>query len=104
MVLLLLRPCLFHRLCRCPMAHRGFHPVSGERSSCCSRNARIGLCVGLSVVVIATVVAVLVWHQGRLQKPPTFQKWKGRGTTSNFSQIVLGRCYTYIQFLRPELG
>lgn len=87
------------------MAQRGFHPVSGERSGRCSRNARIGLCVGLSVAVIATVVAVLVWHQGRLQKPPpTPQKWNGTGTTSNFSQIVLGRCYTYIQFLRPELG
>ncbi|XP_049645927.1 ADP-ribosyl cyclase/cyclic ADP-ribose hydrolase 1 [Suncus etruscus] len=85
------------------MAQRGFHPVSGERSGRCSRNARIGLCVGLSVAVIATVVAVLVWHQGRLQKPPPPQKWKGRGTTSNFSHIVLGRCYTYIQFLRPEL-
>ncbi|XP_042792786.1 ADP-ribosyl cyclase/cyclic ADP-ribose hydrolase 1 isoform X3 [Panthera leo] len=85
------------------MADHRFRPVSGEKPCCdISKKARICLCVVfglLVVVIIAVVVGIVMWRQ-----PPQHQEWKGAGTTAHFYEIILGRCYTYTQIVRPELG
>ncbi|XP_030170032.1 ADP-ribosyl cyclase/cyclic ADP-ribose hydrolase 1 [Lynx canadensis] len=85
------------------MADHRFRPVSGEKPCCdISKKAQICLCVVfglLVVVIIAAVVGIVMWRQ-----PPQHQEWKGAGTTAHFYEIILGRCYTYTQIVRPELG
>ncbi|XP_039097466.1 ADP-ribosyl cyclase/cyclic ADP-ribose hydrolase 1 [Hyaena hyaena] len=85
------------------MADHRFSAVSREKPCCdISRKAQICLCVVLGllvVVVIAAVVGTLMWHQ-----PPKHKEWKGAGTTAHLYEIILGRCYTYTQIVRPDLG
>uniref|UniRef100_A0A452T2Y5 ADP-ribosyl cyclase/cyclic ADP-ribose hydrolase 1 n=1 Tax=Ursus maritimus TaxID=29073 RepID=A0A452T2Y5_URSMA len=83
------------------MASHRFSSVS-EEEPCCdiSRKTKICLCVffGLLIaVVIAVPVGILMW-------PRPHKEWKGEGTTAHFYEILLGRCYTYTQIVRPELG
>ncbi|XP_035570026.1 ADP-ribosyl cyclase/cyclic ADP-ribose hydrolase 1 [Canis lupus dingo] len=85
------------------MANHRFSSVSEEEKPCCgiSRKAQICLCVLfilLIVVGIAVPVGILMWRQ-----PPKHKEWKGPGTTAHFYEILLGRCYTYTQVVRPEL-
>lgn len=81
--------------------HR-FSPVSGEEPCCnLSKKVKIGLgvlCVLVVLVIIAVVVGVLL---GRPK--PKLKEWDGKGSTPHFPEIVLGRCYTFTQVLRPEL-
>ncbi|XP_029804367.1 ADP-ribosyl cyclase/cyclic ADP-ribose hydrolase 1 isoform X2 [Suricata suricatta] len=85
------------------MADHRFSAVSRGKSCCnISKKAQICLCLVfglLVVVIIAVVVGILMWHQ-----PPKHKEWKGAGTTAHFYEIILGRCYTYTQIVRPELG
>ncbi|XP_046513525.1 ADP-ribosyl cyclase/cyclic ADP-ribose hydrolase 1 [Equus quagga] len=86
------------------MANHRFSPVSEGEQPCCdiSRKAQICLCVVLSLLVlmiIAVVTAILMWPRS----PPNHKEWQGSGTTAHFGDIVLGRCYTYTQIVRPEL-
>ncbi|EFB27875.1 hypothetical protein PANDA_004359, partial [Ailuropoda melanoleuca] len=83
------------------MASHRFSSVS-EEEPCCdiSRKTKICLCVFfglLIVVVIAVPVGILMW-------PRPHKEWKGEGTTAHFYEILMGRCYTYTQIVRPELG
>ncbi|XP_025742890.1 ADP-ribosyl cyclase/cyclic ADP-ribose hydrolase 1 [Callorhinus ursinus] len=83
------------------MANHRFSSVS-EEEPCCniSKKTLICLCVffGLLIaVIIAVPVGILMW------RPPPKQ-WKGEGTTAHLYEILLGRCYTYTQIVRPELG
>lgn len=85
-----------------PMSEHRFSTVPREEPSChLSKKAKrclaIALCV-LVAVIIAVVVGVLKWPRA-----PQHREWSGTGTTPHLSEIVLGRCYTYTQVLRPEL-
>ncbi|KAG3276877.1 ADP-ribosyl cyclase/cyclic ADP-ribose hydrolase 1 [Ictidomys tridecemlineatus] len=84
------------------MSSYEFSPVRSGEEPCCriSKKALIGSGVGLLVVSLAVVVAVVVL---KVRSPPELLEWHGRGTTSHFSEIVLGRCFTYTQLIRPEL-
>ncbi|KAM7156704.1 ADP-ribosyl cyclase/cyclic ADP-ribose hydrolase 1 isoform 1-T2 [Molossus nigricans] len=82
------------------MPNDGFSPEEGEKPCCkLSKKAKIGLGIFLCVLVVATVIlVVLMWYPA-----PKHKEWNGPGTTPHFPEIVLGRCYTYTQVLRPEL-
>lgn len=86
-----------------PMSDHRFSSVpTEEEPGCChlSRKAKVCLGVLLCVLVaVAVVVGVLKWPRA----PPP-RAWNGTGSTPHFSEIVLGRCFTYTQLLRPELG
>ncbi|KAM6150977.1 ADP-ribosyl cyclase/cyclic ADP-ribose hydrolase 1 isoform 2-T2 [Erethizon dorsatum] len=85
------------------MANYEFSPVSGDEPCCrLSRRSQISLCLGLLVLIAcaAVVVAALTWSQARTPEPLV---WNGTGTTHNLFAIVLGRCYTYTQLVRPGL-
>ncbi|XP_045854527.1 ADP-ribosyl cyclase/cyclic ADP-ribose hydrolase 1 [Meles meles] len=83
------------------MANHRFGLVSGEEPCCdISKKTKICLCVffGLLIaVIIAVPVGILTWRH-------PLKEWKGKGTTDHFYEILLGRCYTYTQIVRPELG
>lgn len=85
-----------------PMPNDGFSSEQGEKPCCnLSKKAKIGLGIFLFLcvlVVVTVVLVVLIWLQAPKQK-----EWNGPGTTPHFAEIVLGRCYTYTQVLRPEL-
>lgn len=84
-----------------PMPSHGSSIEEGGKPCCnLSRKAKIGLglCLLLCILVVVAVLVVLKWLPG-----PPLKKWNGRGTTPHFPEIVLGRCYTYTQILRPEL-
>lgn len=79
-------------------------PTEEEPGGChLSRKAKlclgILLCVLVAAAIVAVVVGVLKWPRA----PPP-RAWNGTGSTPHFSEIVLGRCFTYTQLLRPELG
>lgn len=86
------------------MPNDGLSPEQGEKPCCnLSKKAkiRLGIFIGifLCVLVVVTVIPlVLKWRQA-----PKHKEWHGQGTTPHFPEIVLGRCYTYTQVLRPEL-
>ncbi|XP_068925569.1 ADP-ribosyl cyclase/cyclic ADP-ribose hydrolase 1 isoform X2 [Petaurus breviceps papuanus] len=42
--------------------------------------------------------------QRRRDSPAELPQWKGRGSTPNLKEIMLGRCFTYIRMVNPELG
>ncbi|XP_048220455.1 ADP-ribosyl cyclase/cyclic ADP-ribose hydrolase 1 [Perognathus longimembris pacificus] len=73
-----------------------------DSCECCGRPRKCLICLGVGLLVVAvsvvTVVGVLKWRQS---KPLA---WNGTRTTPHFSEIFLGRCYTYTQVLRPGLG
>nr|XP_054362734.1 ADP-ribosyl cyclase/cyclic ADP-ribose hydrolase 1-like [Mirounga angustirostris] len=83
------------------MANHRFSSVS-EEEPCCniSKKTQICLCVFFGLL-IAVIIAVPV---GILMRRPPPKQWKGEGTTAHLSEILLGRCYTYTQVVRPELG
>ncbi|KAM8800639.1 ADP-ribosyl cyclase/cyclic ADP-ribose hydrolase 1 isoform 2-T2 [Rhynchonycteris naso] len=90
--------------CMDPMPNHRFRPVPrDERCSKPSLSTKGKVCLGITVLCVvvaitAVVVGVLLWPQASKHK-----EWKGTGSTPYFSEIVLGRCYTYTQVLRPEL-
>ncbi|XP_066241089.1 ADP-ribosyl cyclase/cyclic ADP-ribose hydrolase 1-like isoform X2 [Saccopteryx leptura] len=86
-----------------PNHSHGFSPVPGdERCGKLSLSTKNKVCLGITILcVVLVVTAVLIgvlWPQA-----PKHKEWKGMGSTPHFSEIVLGRCYTYTQVLRPEL-
>lgn len=83
--------------------HR-FSSVPTEEEPGCHLSKKAKVCLGilLCVLVAATIVAVVVGVLKWPRAPPPRQ-WNGTGSTPHFSEIVLGRCYTYTQLLRPEL-
>lgn len=85
------------------MPNHRFSPVS-EEEPCCnlSKKAKIFLAILCVLFVLATVAVVLGVLWGRLVPKP--KEWDGNGTTPNFPEIVLGRCYIYTKILRPELS
>ncbi|XP_066242618.1 ADP-ribosyl cyclase/cyclic ADP-ribose hydrolase 1-like [Saccopteryx leptura] len=79
------------------------HGVEPRRKLSLSTKRKV--CLGITIITILCVVLVvtavvvgILWPQA-----PKHKEWKGTGSTSNFSELVLGRCYTYTQVLRPEL-
>uniref|UniRef100_A0A8D0UR33 ADP-ribosyl cyclase/cyclic ADP-ribose hydrolase 1 n=2 Tax=Sus scrofa TaxID=9823 RepID=A0A8D0UR33_PIG len=83
------------------MANHRFSVVSGseEEEACCSKKAKICLGVFLGLLVLVTVAVVVGILMGR--RSP---KWNGKGSTVDFQEIILRRCYTYIRVVQPELG
>uniref|UniRef100_A0A8C3YRU0 ADP-ribosyl cyclase/cyclic ADP-ribose hydrolase 1 n=1 Tax=Catagonus wagneri TaxID=51154 RepID=A0A8C3YRU0_9CETA len=85
------------------MASHRFRVVSGsENEAFCSKRAKICLGVFLGLLVLVAVAVVLGILLGR--RSPKHQQWDGKGSTANFREIVLGRCYTYTQLVHPELS
>ncbi|XP_066241085.1 ADP-ribosyl cyclase/cyclic ADP-ribose hydrolase 1-like isoform X1 [Saccopteryx leptura] len=87
-----------------PNHSHGFSPVPGdERCGKLGLSTKTKVCLGITIlgvvlVVVTTAVVRVLWPQA-----PKHKEWKGMGSTPHFSEIVLGRCYTYTQVLRPEL-
>ena len=48
------------------------------------------------LVTVAVVVGILMGRRS--------PKWNGKGSTVDFQEIILRRCYTYIRVVQPELG
>ncbi|XP_020848617.1 ADP-ribosyl cyclase/cyclic ADP-ribose hydrolase 1 [Phascolarctos cinereus] len=63
------------------------------------------LLLGLTVILIlgAVVVFAAVIFARRRDPPAELLQWKGRGSTDNLKEIMLGRCFTYIRTVNPEL-
>ncbi|KAM5339576.1 ADP-ribosyl cyclase/cyclic ADP-ribose hydrolase 1 [Glossophaga mutica] len=77
-------------------------PVPEEKPCCnLSKKAKIWLSI-LCILVVGAIVMVVVGVL-KLGQAPTHKEWSGNGTTPYFPEIVLGRCYTYTRFKRPEL-
>lgn len=92
-----------------------------ESSCCCSSQTsltmpsqnssfrtwhRMVLLVGVLVLLVSLVVVIVlaaILTPGR-DTSSTLLQWKGRGTTKNLREVVLGRCYNYITMVNPELG
>ncbi|XP_068123735.1 ADP-ribosyl cyclase/cyclic ADP-ribose hydrolase 2 [Hyperolius riggenbachi] len=65
---------------------------------CCHRlEMQISPWILGSLLAIITIHLVLV--NGVIQK-----KWKGPGTTPNLENIIIGRCYDYIETVNPSVG
>ncbi|XP_024597557.1 ADP-ribosyl cyclase/cyclic ADP-ribose hydrolase 1 [Neophocaena asiaeorientalis asiaeorientalis] len=65
------------------------------------KKAKICLCIFLCLLVvgvIAVVVGVRMWRHSS-----EHMKWNGTGSTAHFQEIVLERCYNYMQLVQPEL-
>ncbi|XP_027692352.1 ADP-ribosyl cyclase/cyclic ADP-ribose hydrolase 1 isoform X1 [Vombatus ursinus] len=75
-----------------------------ESSPCRSQKCRC-LLLGLTVILIFGAVAVFaaVIFAGRRDPPAVLLQWKGRGSTDNLKEIMLGRCFTYTEMVNPEL-
>ncbi|XP_037685360.1 ADP-ribosyl cyclase/cyclic ADP-ribose hydrolase 1 [Choloepus didactylus] len=74
-------------------------PMEPESAPGGRRRRCLLICLGVLVLVICAVAAGILWPR----RPPELSKWRGRGSTPHFSEIVLGRCFTYTQIVRPEL-
>uniref|UniRef100_K7G0E9 ADP-ribosyl cyclase/cyclic ADP-ribose hydrolase 1 n=2 Tax=Pelodiscus sinensis TaxID=13735 RepID=K7G0E9_PELSI len=65
---------------------------------------RIVLLVGIMVLIVTIVVVLAaVLAHGRKESSVQLLEWKGRGTTKNLQEVILGRCYNYITTVNPEL-
>ncbi|XP_067386394.1 ADP-ribosyl cyclase/cyclic ADP-ribose hydrolase 1 [Emydura macquarii macquarii] len=75
-----------------------------NRSSRTRHRHRALLLVGIMVLLV-TLAAVLaaVLAQGRKESSKKLLHWKGKGTTENLEQIILGRCYNYVTTVNPAL-
>ncbi|XP_019408999.1 PREDICTED: ADP-ribosyl cyclase/cyclic ADP-ribose hydrolase 1 [Crocodylus porosus] len=68
---------------------------------------RTVLLVGVLVLLVSLVVVIVlavILTPGKEDISSTLPQWKGRGTTKNLQEVVLGRCYNYITTVNPELG
>ncbi|XP_076992573.1 ADP-ribosyl cyclase/cyclic ADP-ribose hydrolase 1 [Tamandua tetradactyla] len=74
-------------------------PMEPDSSSSSRRRRCLLICLAVLVIVICAVAAGILWHRSQ----PEPLRWRGRGSTPHFSEIVLGRCFTYTQIIRPEL-
>uniref|UniRef100_A0A8D2CN21 ADP-ribosyl cyclase/cyclic ADP-ribose hydrolase 1 n=1 Tax=Sciurus vulgaris TaxID=55149 RepID=A0A8D2CN21_SCIVU len=84
------------------MSNYEFSPVMSGDKPCCQISKRAQICLGLGLLVVSLSVVVAVVLL-KVRSPPELLEWHGHGTTSHFSEIVLGRCFTYTQIIRPEL-
>lgn len=90
-----------------PESSQSLHPEPEEKPCCnLSKKAKIwlgilGVLLVLAIVAVLVVVVLMIRTRGQAH---THKKWNGRGTTSHFPEIVLGRCSTYTQIKRPELS
>ncbi|KAF6371504.1 CD38 molecule [Rhinolophus ferrumequinum] len=84
------------------MSNHRFSPVS-EDEPCCNLSQKAKICLGTFCVLVVLTIAVMVGVLWGLPAPK-LKEWDGKGTTPNFPEIVLGRCYTYTKVLRPELS
>lgn len=83
------------------MSNHRFSPVS-EEEPCCNLSKKAKICLGTFCVLVVLTIAAVVGVLWGLPAPK-LKEWDGKGTTPNFPEIVLGRCYTYTKVLRPEL-
>uniref|UniRef100_A0A671E0J2 ADP-ribosyl cyclase/cyclic ADP-ribose hydrolase 1 n=1 Tax=Rhinolophus ferrumequinum TaxID=59479 RepID=A0A671E0J2_RHIFE len=84
------------------MSNHRFSPVS-EDEPCCNLSQKAKICLGTFCVLVVLTIAAVVGVLWGLPAPK-LKEWDGKGTTPNFPEIVLGRCYTYTKVLRPELS
>ncbi|EMP39947.1 ADP-ribosyl cyclase 1 [Chelonia mydas] len=63
------------------------------------------LLVGIMVLIltIVAVLAAVLLATGTKETSMQLLQWKGRGTTKNLQEVILGRCYNYITTVNPEL-
>ncbi|XP_060044274.1 ADP-ribosyl cyclase/cyclic ADP-ribose hydrolase 1-like [Erinaceus europaeus] len=57
--------------------------------------------VVLVLVVVGVILWLFLWTPSQVSQTP--QIWKGSGTTSNFSNILLQRCFSYVRTRGSEL-
>ncbi|XP_054855719.1 ADP-ribosyl cyclase/cyclic ADP-ribose hydrolase 1-like isoform X2 [Eublepharis macularius] len=68
----------------------------------CRRLILPGVIVLLVTAVVVVVVLAVINPE---QKTTTGTlRWKGKGTTPNLKEVILGRCYNYITIVNPELS
>uniref|UniRef100_A0ACB8E6P5 Uncharacterized protein n=1 Tax=Sphaerodactylus townsendi TaxID=933632 RepID=A0ACB8E6P5_9SAUR len=59
----------------------------------------------LLIVAMVVILVVVVMNPEKKRTTGTgLSQWKGKGTTQNLQEIVLGRCYNYIMTMNPELS
>ncbi|XP_026555793.1 ADP-ribosyl cyclase/cyclic ADP-ribose hydrolase 1-like [Pseudonaja textilis] len=77
-----------------------------QNSSSCPRKQKLIL-TGVVVVLLGTMIGFGgygLFRLGRKKSPAAEEhQWKGRGTTEHLLEIVLGRCYNFINTMNPEL-
>ncbi|KAM6439867.1 ADP-ribosyl cyclase/cyclic ADP-ribose hydrolase 1-like isoform 4-T5 [Liasis olivaceus] len=76
-----------------------------QSSSSWTRKHKLIL-TGVVVVLLGTLTVFVVFgilRHGKKKTPNAEeQQWKGRGTTEHLLEIVLGRCYNFINTINPE--
>ncbi|XP_066135129.1 ADP-ribosyl cyclase/cyclic ADP-ribose hydrolase 1-like [Saccopteryx bilineata] len=93
------RPCMKPM----PMPNHRFSPLPRvESHSKLSLSTKRKVCLGITILCVVLAVTAVMVVVLRAQAPK-HKEWNEAGSTSHFSEIVLGRCYTYTQVLRPEL-
>ncbi|KAM8939536.1 ADP-ribosyl cyclase/cyclic ADP-ribose hydrolase 1-like [Pelodytes ibericus] len=68
-----------------------------------SRKKIIMLVLGILVLIIIIVASCVICLYSTSRGTNTSKTWKGRGTTRNLKEIVLGRCYDYLN-QNPDMG
>ncbi|XP_043826892.1 ADP-ribosyl cyclase/cyclic ADP-ribose hydrolase 1 [Dromiciops gliroides] len=61
----------------------------------------LGLIITLILGAVAVFVAVVFVH--KRDSPSELPQWKGRGSTANLKEIMLGRCFNYARIRNPNL-
>ncbi|XP_060103257.1 ADP-ribosyl cyclase/cyclic ADP-ribose hydrolase 1 [Heteronotia binoei] len=62
-----------------------------------------GVMVLLIVVVVVVVVLAVINPERKGATGTELSQWKGKGTTANLKEIILGRCYNYLTTVNPGL-
>lgn len=94
------------RKCSCCCFSESFTKMPFQNSSSWTRKQKVIL-TGVIVVLLGTMTVFVViglLRFGREKTPAAEeQQWKGKGTTEHLVEIVLGRCYNFINTINSEL-
>lgn len=74
-----------------------------EEHPCCNISKKAMIWGIILFVLVLSAILGVVFGVLKLHQAPQLKKWQGAGTTLHFREIVLGRCYTYTQLMKPEL-
>ncbi|XP_032629825.1 ADP-ribosyl cyclase/cyclic ADP-ribose hydrolase 1 isoform X2 [Chelonoidis abingdonii] len=74
-----------------------------NRSSKTRQRTILLVIIMVLIVTIVAVLAAVLLANGTKETSMQLLQWKGRGTTKNLQEVILGRCYNYITTVNPEL-
>ncbi|XP_050803899.1 ADP-ribosyl cyclase/cyclic ADP-ribose hydrolase 1 isoform X2 [Gopherus flavomarginatus] len=74
-----------------------------NRSSKTRRRTSLLVIIMLLIVTIVAVLGTVLLANETKETSTQLLQWKGRGTTKNLQEVILGRCYNYITTVNPEL-